>query len=245
MRAQMRPLIDWVWLAAGLMALGGVLAATDRRYRARCRCGQGTDDWRKDGGGGSDVSRFLIPAAIFLALAGVLYVGVVHSPNKSTMQSALLGKTGAGVQPAGARQSRHEPHEHAARGPSLGAQRLGHLVRGVPRRTSPCCSTSRKQNALPLVGLDWKDEDDAALDWLKQLGNPYSVVVADRDGRTAINFGVPAAGDSGLGVHRALHPVVAPFRDSGPRRAAVAQHREFGSHTIVVRALDFVDASKR
>jgi cytochrome c-type biogenesis protein CcmF len=34
-RVQMRPLIDWVWLAAGLMALGGVLAATDRRYRAR------------------------------------------------------------------------------------------------------------------------------------------------------------------------------------------------------------------
>jgi cytochrome c-type biogenesis protein CcmF len=34
-RAQMRPLIDWVWLAAGMMALGGVLAATDRRYRAR------------------------------------------------------------------------------------------------------------------------------------------------------------------------------------------------------------------
>ena len=34
-RVQMRPLIDWVWLAAGLMALGGVLAATDRRYRSQ------------------------------------------------------------------------------------------------------------------------------------------------------------------------------------------------------------------
>jgi cytochrome c biogenesis protein CcmG/thiol:disulfide interchange protein DsbE len=50
-----------------------------------------------------------------------------------------------------------------------------------------------KQNALPLVGLNWKDQDDAALDWLKQLGNPYSVVVADRDGRVAINFGVYGA----------------------------------------------------
>ena len=28
------------------------------------------------------MSRFLIPAAIFLALAGVLYVGVVHSPKR-------------------------------------------------------------------------------------------------------------------------------------------------------------------
>ncbi len=34
-RAQIRPLIDYVWLAAGLMALGGALAASDRRYRAR------------------------------------------------------------------------------------------------------------------------------------------------------------------------------------------------------------------
>ena len=31
-RAQLRPLIDYIWLAAGLMALGGALAASDRRY---------------------------------------------------------------------------------------------------------------------------------------------------------------------------------------------------------------------
>jgi cytochrome c-type biogenesis protein CcmF len=34
-RAQIRPLINWVWLAAALIALGGVLAATDRRYRTQ------------------------------------------------------------------------------------------------------------------------------------------------------------------------------------------------------------------
>jgi cytochrome c-type biogenesis protein CcmF len=34
-RAQLRPLINYVWLAAALMALGGGLAASDRRYRSR------------------------------------------------------------------------------------------------------------------------------------------------------------------------------------------------------------------
>jgi cytochrome c-type biogenesis protein CcmF len=34
-RAQLRPLINYVWLAAALMALGGILAASDRRYRSR------------------------------------------------------------------------------------------------------------------------------------------------------------------------------------------------------------------
>ncbi len=42
LRAQVRPLIDYVWLAAGLMALGGALAASDRRYRARQAAVQGT-----------------------------------------------------------------------------------------------------------------------------------------------------------------------------------------------------------
>jgi cytochrome c-type biogenesis protein CcmF len=35
MRAQLRPLIDYVWYSAFLMALGGIVAASDRRYRSR------------------------------------------------------------------------------------------------------------------------------------------------------------------------------------------------------------------
>jgi cytochrome c-type biogenesis protein CcmF len=34
-RVQIRPLIDYIWYAAGLMCLGGILAASDRRYRSR------------------------------------------------------------------------------------------------------------------------------------------------------------------------------------------------------------------
>jgi cytochrome c-type biogenesis protein CcmF len=34
-RVQLRPLVDYVWYSAMLMALGGILAATDRRYRSR------------------------------------------------------------------------------------------------------------------------------------------------------------------------------------------------------------------
>ena len=51
---------------------------------------------------------------------------------------------------------------------------------------------------LPLIGFNWKDDDAAALDWLAQLGNPYSVVVADRDGRAAIDWGVYGAPETFL-----------------------------------------------
>jgi cytochrome c biogenesis factor len=35
-----RPLINYVWFAAFLMAVGGVIAATDRRYRRREESGE-------------------------------------------------------------------------------------------------------------------------------------------------------------------------------------------------------------
>ena len=138
------------------------------------------------------MTRFILPAAIFLALAGVLYVGVVHSPNKSTMQSALLGKP----VPAFDLPVLGNP----------GIKLTNTQLSGRPwvlnvwgtwcvacREEHEALLAIGKQNALPLVGLNWKDEDDAAVDWLKQLGNPYSVVAVDRDGRTAIDFGVYGA----------------------------------------------------
>jgi cytochrome c biogenesis protein CcmG, thiol:disulfide interchange protein DsbE len=138
------------------------------------------------------VTRFLVPAAVFVALAGVLYVGVVHSPNKSTMQSALLGKS-------------VPPFDLPVLG-NPGMKLTNAQLAGRPwvlnvwgtwcvacREEHETLLTISKQNVLPLVGLNWKDEDDAAVDWLKQLGNPYSVVAVDRDGRTAIDFGVYGA----------------------------------------------------
>jgi len=138
------------------------------------------------------VNRFLIPGAIFLALAGVLYVGVVHSPNKSTMQSALLGRPapdftlpilGSPNATLSRKQLDGRPWVLNVWGTWCVACRDEHAA----------LLAIAKQNAVPLVGLDWKDDDEAATQWLTQLGNPYSVVAVDRDGRTAIEFGVYGA----------------------------------------------------
>ena len=34
-RVQIKPFVRWIWVGVLLMALGGSLAATDRRYRAK------------------------------------------------------------------------------------------------------------------------------------------------------------------------------------------------------------------
>jgi cytochrome c biogenesis protein CcmG/thiol:disulfide interchange protein DsbE len=138
------------------------------------------------------VNRFLIPGAIFVVLAGVLYVGVARSPNKSTMTSVLLG------QPA-------PPFALPALG-KPGAQVKSADFAGRPwvlNVWATWCGACREEHEellriaqlgeLPLIGLNWRDQDDDAVAWLTKLGNPYAAVAVDREGRTAIDFGVYGA----------------------------------------------------
>ncbi len=54
------------------------------------------------------------------------------------------------------------------------------------------------EGAIPIIGLNWKDERPLAQQWLAQLGNPYSQVAFDPDGRVAIDWGVYGAPETFL-----------------------------------------------
>jgi cytochrome c biogenesis protein CcmG, thiol:disulfide interchange protein DsbE len=167
------------------------------------------------------VSRFLIPAIVFLLLATVLYIGVQHSPNRSTQASALLGKPA----PDFDLPVLGDPAARISRAQLAGRP----WVMNVWGTWCAACRDEHEvllqigqQNAVPLVGLNWKDDDQAALDWLARLGNPYSVVAADRDGRAAIDFGVYGAPETFF-IDAAG---IVQFRHVGPMTADVWQ-REF------------------
>ncbi len=51
---------------------------------------------------------------------------------------------------------------------------------------------------IPIIGLDWKDDANAAREWLAQLGNPYAAVAFDPVGKTAIDYGVYGAPETFL-----------------------------------------------
>jgi cytochrome c biogenesis protein CcmG/thiol:disulfide interchange protein DsbE len=59
------------------------------------------------------------------------------------------------------------------------------------------------------VGYNYKDAPEDAKHWLAEHGNPYSVLIADQPGLTAIDFGVYGAPESflidGKGVIRYKH----------------------------------------
>jgi cytochrome c biogenesis protein CcmG/thiol:disulfide interchange protein DsbE len=56
----------------------------------------------------------------------------------------------------------------------------------------------QKEGKVVVVGLNYKDDDDKAREWLAQLGNPYEAVAVDRDAQTALDYGVYGAPESFL-----------------------------------------------
>ena len=58
------------------------------------------------------------------------------------------------------------------------------------RQEHPLLVELAQQKAVPIVGLNYKDQPDAAKAWLAKLGNPYDLSVKDLDGRIGIDYGV-------------------------------------------------------
>ncbi len=157
------------------------------------------------------MTRFLLPAGVFALLVAVLFIGIQRAPEKTVIPSALIGK------PA----PQFTLPVLGAEAPFDAASLRGKwYVLNVWGTWCPECRNEHemlleiaRSEVIPVIGLNWKDEDAAALDWLAQLGNPYDVVVADRDGRVAIDWGVYGAPETflvdpqGKVVHRHVGPL--------------------------------------
>jgi cytochrome c biogenesis protein CcmG/thiol:disulfide interchange protein DsbE len=62
----------------------------------------------------------------------------------------------------------------------------------------PVLMAEAQRLGVMLIGYDYKDKPADAKGWLARHGNPYSIVLADRKGDTAINFGVYGAPETFL-----------------------------------------------
>ena len=84
------------------------------------------------------------------------------------------------------------------------------------------------RNEIPIYGLNWRDQRDDALEWIEQLGNPYTESGYDGDGRVGIDWGVYGAPETflvdkkGTVLYKHLGPLDEQVwqRDFVPRIAA-------------------------
>ena len=117
--------------------------------------------------------KFLLPFAAFVALVVLFAFGLNPKRDIHALPSPLIGKAA----PQFTLTDVLDPDAHGqqcdAQGSGLCPQRLGHLVRGLPRRAGGVARDFARQHVVPIIGLDYMDDRDKAKQWLTQLGNPY------------------------------------------------------------------------
>ncbi len=161
------------------------------------------------------LSRWL-PLLAFLALGLLLAAGVWMSrnPDREALPSPLIGKPA----PDFALPSLHEPNRvvtlRELRGQPFVLNVWGSWCVEC-RVEHPVLTRFAETRRVRVVGFNWKDERADALRWLEQFGNPFWVVVADVEGKAAIDWGVYGAPETFLvdrdGIIRWKH--VGPLSD--------------------------------
>ena len=57
---------------------------------------------------------------------------------------------------------------------------------------------SLNKKGVPIIGLNYKDERNDALEWLSKFGNPYERIIHDYKGMLALDLGVTGAPETFL-----------------------------------------------
>ncbi len=131
--------------------------------------------------------RYLLPLALFLAMAALLYRGLSIDPR--FVPSPLVGKPA----PSFSLPQLENPQATVSNADFSGKVSLLNVW-------ATWCVSCRAEHsvlmqlaatgAVPIYGLNYKDERPLALNWLQQFGDPYHVNAFDADGRVGINWGV-------------------------------------------------------
>jgi cytochrome c biogenesis protein CcmG/thiol:disulfide interchange protein DsbE len=132
------------------------------------------------------VNRFLLPLGLFIVLLGFLAVGLNRDPRE--VPSPLVGKPA----PAFEVPQLHQPDKAFSPQQMLGKVWLFNVWASwcVSCRQEHPVLVEYSKKGLPIVGLDYKDQREDGLRWLRQYGDPYLLSAYDGDGRVGINYGV-------------------------------------------------------
>ena len=148
---------------------------------------------------GALVFAAVIIGLFFVGLMGLLFYGVKQSdrPNRDALPSPLIGKQA----PDFDLPLLHHPEKRL----TLADMRGKPFVMNVWGSWCPECRVEHPVIArfaytkrVRFVGYNLKDEREDAIRWLEQYDNPYSDVIADIDGRTAIDWGIYGAPETFL-----------------------------------------------
>ena len=151
-------------------------------------------------------ARFLIPLGVFLGLVVLLGVGLTLDPRD--VPSVLIDKKASEF-------SLPDLFDSGKRVDSATMKGQVWLV-NVWGTWCPECWREHdfllylaKQEKVPIIGIDWRDEDAEAIKFLREKGNPFLAVGIDPESKAVMDLGVYGAPETFLldkqGVIRKKH----------------------------------------
>lgn len=135
-------------------------------------------------------TKYIIPLLAFLALAALLGVGLAMNPKE--LPSALINKAAPEftLNLLGKDKQTFSPSEYKGKRWILNV-----WASWCPscRDEHPLFNQIASNTNIPLVGLNYKDKAEDALQWLSVRGNPYHKIPADINGDIGVDWGVYGA----------------------------------------------------
>lgn len=131
--------------------------------------------------------RYGLPLGVFLVLIVLLAIGLNLNPRE--VPSPLIDKPA----PAFELPQLHAPERTFTPASMQGKVWILNVWASwcaACREEHPLFVDLAKRGLVPLVGLNYKDQRQDALAWLKRLGDPYQLSVVDLNGRVGIDYGV-------------------------------------------------------
>ena len=129
----------------------------------------------------------LIPLGIFGVLIVFLVIGLGLKPKE--IPSPLIGK----VAPTFSLPVLNQENQIFTPSEMLGKVWLLNVWASwcvSCRAEHPLLNELAKMKLVPILVLNYKDQDPAALKWLTELGNPYDLSIVDAKGLVGIDYGV-------------------------------------------------------
>lgn len=131
--------------------------------------------------------KYLLPLAVFAALLVLLGIGLTLNPRE--VPSPLIGKPAPGFQLPRLDDPSQIVSEQVLRG-KVSLLNVWASWCMACRQEHPQLMELMRRGEVALVGLNYKDDRQTALELLQRTGNPYQVIAFDGDGKVGIDFGV-------------------------------------------------------
>lgn len=133
------------------------------------------------------MTRFLMPLVIFVVVVIFLAIGLTLNPRQ--VPSPLVDKPA----PVFQLQQLHDTDRVFSSTDNIGKVWMLNVWASwcvACRDEHPLLVELSRLGIVPIFGLNYKDQRDTALQWLKQFGDPYVISIADTEGRVGIDYGV-------------------------------------------------------